>query len=195
MATRILAKRPQETHWEYRSRIIRLEQEARDKSQPVVPIEAMANGDYKPEFVVNHETNTKAYVLVNRGGTPLCRWRAGGQLSITQDAAIKLCEYLWRTISRPLKLTADYGERIPGNGNTETRSNAEIDARADMKRIEGYFPGPLKAYFAVFENICRYDMPAGVAGSTLSRSSRTADARAHQVVCLVSDIIAQKEGL
>lgn len=161
------------------------------------PTEAqLANGDYGSTSLPDPTGgNRVAQVKINRGGTPIARWKRESLLTDNQCVAIDHCINLWARSGYRQKLTAEYGERIGGMGSAEYMSASAIDARKSLHKIIDYFPGPLRTYFGVFENICRFDMPAGVAGGELSRSHRTADARAHQVVCFVADIIFEKEKL
>jgi hypothetical protein len=69
-----------------------------------------------------------------------------------------------------------------------------LDAKADLKRIEGYFAG-LDAYWNCFVNVCWHGEPAGVAGSRLGYGSRGGEIRAHTIVCFVADKIAEREGI
>lgn len=155
----------------------------------------LANGDYARETIIHGDTFRRETVHLNRGGTPLARWKRDKALTDGQIAAIDHCLRLWHIVGYSPRLVASYGERIPITGSSETMTNTQIDARDDLYRIIDYFPGPVRTYWNVFENICRHDMPAGVAGGELSKSNRTADARAHQVVCFVADVIAMKERL
>lgn len=163
--------------------------EALERANPF----ARQHGDYQSDFVTHVDTATKAQADVNRGGTPVARWTASGALNEAQQAVIAWCIELWRIAGTERRITANYGERIPGEGCVELANARQIRARDDLHRVKGYFPAPLDAYWHVFENVCRWDMPAGVAGSHLSRSSRSADVRAHQVVCFVADIIGSRE--
>jgi hypothetical protein len=157
------------------------------------PTEAqLANGTYTRDDIIHVDFAQRATVHINRGGTPLARWK--DSLSDSQKAGIGHCLRLWELTGLRQSLTANYGQRIAGASN-EHRAAVQIDARDDLWRIIDYFPGELRTYWQVFENVCRFDMPAGVAGSDLSQSNRTAEARAHQVVCFVADIIATKERL
>ena len=155
----------------------------------------LANGDYASALLPDPHLNRTARVHLNRGGTTLARWERDNRLSETQLSAIGHCARLWDRVGLRQRLTASYGERMPGGGDTEAATVGTLQARDDLYRIIDYFPGPLRTYFGVFENICRHDMPAGVAGSNLCQSNRTAEARAHQVVCFVADIIHMKERL
>lgn len=139
-------------------------------------------------------TYTEGARPVNRGGTPVMRWLASGKLNETQGIAIQTCYRLWDIVGIKQATTASYGERIPGHANEEHRTALYLEAKDDLARIEGYFMG-LKPYWTVFENVCRFDEPAGIAGSSLGFGTRSAEDRAHQVVCFVADIIATNEKL
>lgn len=195
MAREALKRITGESEAEFRSRLIRRKQNERDKDAPLVTPECASHGDYRREFVTDVDENTKAWTVVNRGGTPVARWLARDMLSHTQAAAIELCERLWLTAWQPPQLTAQYGERIPGSGNQELRNLFQTDAREDLKRIESYFPGKTRDYWCVFENIVRHGMAAGVAGSEFGYSGRAASDKAHAIVCFVADIVAQNEKL
>ena len=80
--------------------------------------------------------------------------------------------------------------RIPGVG--QGNGWAEQEALDDLKRIKGYVPGK---YWCVFENVCRFDQPAGTAGSDLANNTRSAIDAARIVVMFVADIVAMKERL
>lgn len=188
------AKRSDETDLQYRTRMALADVGKREKIVPVLSEQAKARG-YRKEFVTHVESNTKTQTIVNRGGSALDRWYRDNKLSVTQGAAIHLCLRLWRLAGRNDRVTALYGERTAGSCDAEHNATAKIEAREDLHRIQDYFPGPLQTYWSVFENICRHDMRADLAGAVLSKSQRTADARAHTVVCFVADIIADKERL
>lgn len=126
--------------------------------------------------------------LVNRGGTPVARWKAAGLLSDSQQAAITHCETLWERIGGK-GLVMDLA-RIPGAG--QGNGWAEQEALDDLKRIKGYFPAK---YWSVFENVCRFDETAGFAGSSLTDCRNDQVASARVVVQFVADIIAMKERL
>ena len=186
-------RQPGETSFAYTLRTARLKANSRNKEAPLVTPEAEQHGDYRSQFVTHVETNTKVQTKLNRGGAPVDRWIASGSLTDAQIAVIQWCYARWELSGLKQRVTANYGERIPGEGSNEHRNAREIDARSDLHRVMDYFTFPLDAYWNVFENVCRFDMPAGVAGLALSPSSRSADARAHQVVCFVADIISMKE--
>ena len=126
--------------------------------------------------------------LINRGGTPIARWKAAKLLSDSQVAAIDYCEALWSRLSGKA-LVMDLA-RIPGAG--QGNGWAEQEALDDLKRIKGYVP---PKYWSVYENVCRFDQPAGTAGSDLASNTRSAIDAARIVVMFVADIVAMKERL
>lgn len=126
--------------------------------------------------------------LANRGGTPVARWKAAKLLSDSQIAAIDHCEALWGQLNGKA-MVMDLA-RIPGAG--QGNGWAEQEALDDLKRIKGHVPGK---YWAVFENVCRFDEAAGFAGSALTECRNDQVASARVVVQFVADIIAMKERL
>lgn len=103
------------------------------------------------------------HTLINRGGTPVARRKAAKLLSDSQVAAIDHCETLWFRLGGKA-LVMDLA-RIPGAG--QGNGWAEQEALDDLKRIKGYFPAK---WWAIFENVCRFDKAAGFAGSALTTS-------------------------
>lgn len=173
----------------------------RKRTEPVAVVEPteaqLANGDYQLVHMPNPEGgNRVAPVFVNRGGTPVMRWIAAGKLSDTQQVAISVVLRLWRILGCEGRVAATYGEHMAPCTITETPELIEriVEAREDLKRIEGHFHG-LDAWWEVFENVVRFDEPAGVSGSRLGFGARSAEDRAHTTVCFVADIIATRENL
>lgn len=130
--------------------------------------------------------------ITNAGGTPIARWKRDGKLTDTQSLAIDHCIYLWSWTGTEQRITMSWEERVQGGGNSERRAINEIEARDDLHRIHGYIPVP---YWSVFENVCRWDEPAGVAGSRLAMGDYKSEIRAHLTVCFVADIIHTRERL
>lgn len=184
-------KLPGESHLAHTMRVARLKAERRNKADPLVPTEAQRHGLYKQDDVMHVETATRAATLVNKGGDAVDRWVSTGKLTLTQQAVIQLMRRLWTLAGLNQRVTALYGERLPVSSGVEHRALNEIEARQDLHRIRGYFPGPLGAYFNTFENVCRHGMAAGVAGG--DGCTRENVTRAHTIVCLVADVIAERE--
>jgi hypothetical protein len=152
-----------------------------------------ANGDYVRSSVPSPSGgNRVAQVYINRGGTPVARWHHAGKLDDRQLAVIQWCQRLWSITGQHQRLTAQYGERTMPSHSVELQAIKVLAANEDLDRIKGYFTG-LDAWWNVFENVCRFDQPAGFAGAALGYGSRSAEDRAHTTVCFVADIIATKE--
>ena len=162
---------------------------AHDMETPTA--EQMANGHYTRQFITHVETATKAMAHI-AATTPVERWQRDGRLSDSQLTAIALMRRLWAIAGLRQKTTATYGERLAISVNNEWLANTEIDARKDLHRIQDYIP---RTYWDVFEQVCRHDEPAGVAGSRLGFGERSAKDRAHTIVCFVADVICMHERL
>lgn len=146
----------------------------------VITPEMRAKGTYEGErrIVNNHD--------------PVQRWIASGKLTEGQQHAIGYVRRLWDIAGMEARLTANYGHVAKGAGCAERRALIEIEAREDLHRVQDYVP---MQYWSVFELVCRFGEPAGVAGSSMGAGGKTAQARAHTIVCFVADIVAMKEGL
>jgi hypothetical protein len=178
-----------------RSVVEKLADQARQRAaneqanEPLVPVEAQQHGDYAQAA----QTGELRKAMVNRSVNPFERWRARGDLSDTQIAAILHCQRLWDCAGGPTGLTANYEPRIAAaryGGDTR-----QLEALDDLSRIKGYFVFPMDRYYQVFENVCRFDEPAGVAGSKIERKSHGREHAARLVVGFVADIIYQRERL
>lgn len=157
------------------------------------PTEAqIANGNFERTDFIHADTAQRVTAFVNRGGTPYARWKAEERLTDNQRVAIDHVIRLWALAGTERRITANYGERISGSGNAEHRAISEIEAREDLHRIQDYIPSK---YWHCFENVIRWDEPAGIAGSKLGFGGRSACDRAHQVCCFVADIIFERERL
>lgn len=164
---------PPRTELEVRARELRVI--AANEVEPLVNEFAAANGDY-----VGEGNKTKR----NRGGTPIARWKADNLLSETQCLAIDYSIRLWERAGRFSNLTQDL-MRVTGQPPSSGWSQQEaLDELADFKdRIP-------RKHWEVYENVCRFDMPAGTAGSMLANNSRSAIDAARVCVCFVAELIA-----
>lgn len=148
---------------------------------PTVNAHAMRHGDFE-----THLGRT-----INRGGTALERWRTAKLLSDTQVSAIIYCQKMWAKLGSPSRgQVADY-LRLP-RGADDPGTEA-LDASYRLAQIAEPFP---HVFWAVFENVCRFDEPAGLIGSRLlDRPHATAADAARLCVCMVADMIAMRERL
>lgn len=159
--------------------------------QRIIDAEAMqaARADAINPFAAQHgDYERLGVMMVNRGGTPVARWKAASLLSESQLAAIAHCERLWGMLNGKA-LVMDL-MRIPGqpSGN----GWAEQEALDDLARMKGYIPAK---YWSVFESVCRFDEPAGYAGSRIATHKDEQAIAARLIVQFVADTIAMKERL
>lgn len=153
------------------------------------PVDPLA-GEVNPFAAAHGDYERQNSRITNHGGTPIARWIASGMLTRSQQAAILHCITLWQAISSSGKLVANLDRTVfgcPGDGHP-----MEIEARSDLQRIKGHFPAK---WWDVFENVVRFDEPAGVAGSKLTDNKEHQVAVARTTVQFVADVIAMKERL
>lgn len=149
-------------------------------------------GAMQDRYVTHVETGTitKTHVAAH---SLVARWKRAGRLSDTQIAAIALCEALWAKCGLRQKLTASYGERMPGGCDNEWLAASVIQAGKDLARIEGYC---VPWQFEWFENVVRWGEAAGSAGASLGfNGSKGAQAATLMLVQCVADQIAKEERL
>lgn len=161
----------------------------------IAPTEAqLANGEYIQTSMPDPDGgNRVAQVHINRGGSAVERWKAASKLDDRQQDVIGWMLGLWQIAGLQQRITANYGERIPGGGCSELAAAREIDARDALKRVSGYFPGRTSHYLDVFEDIVRHEMPAGEAGATTGFYGKSAQSRALTIVRFVCDVIGTHE--
>lgn len=177
-----------------RGKTTRRKVDNRGPLQRYVDSERVANDQAKldvitPEMLAKGTYQGSRSTIVNNHD-PVERWKAAGKLTQPQQVVIEMVQRLWNLAGLQQRVTASYGERMSGSGNCEVRAINEIEAREDLHRIQDYVPTP---YWSIFEGCCRHGEPAGIAGSRLGFGGRSAQDRAHQVVCFVCDVIAMRE--
>ncbi len=126
-------------------------------------------------------------VLVNRGGTAVERWIANdrnGLFEEGQQRAIRYTQGLWTRAEgrlRAVDLTRDIvDEHIDGMSQQE--------ALDELQRLKDRVPRP---FWDVYENVCRFDEEAGVAGAKIASNSRSAVDAAKTTVAFTASLIAQ----
>ena len=154
-------------------------------AEPLVNAFAARHGDYARDGRAG-----RSPAMRNRGGTSLDQWEAKGLLSETQLAAIAHMQRLWRLVESGQRTTTNWSQTVFGVGGEG--HFLEVQARDDLQRIRSGFPS---TYWDVFENVLRFDEPAGTAGSRLSNVSRSAKEAARLIVCLIADTIYMRERL
>lgn len=153
---------------------------ANDAAPPVPSDFTQQHGDYTRHL--------RTYV--NHGGTPLARWRKAGMLSDSQNVAIDHCIKQWSLIGGSSGLVANLDRTVfgsPGEGN-----HREIEARESLHRMKGHVPFH---HWQCFENVVRFDEPAGQAGSHLTKADSKRETMAFACVQFVADIIHMRERL
>jgi hypothetical protein len=149
-----------------------------EATRPLVNRFTMAHGDY--------ERNLR--FVRNRGATTVDRWVSAGTISESQEAAIRHCQRLWEKLGSR-SIVVDF-EKVVGQNHGEGYSQHE--ALTELYRISSGFP---RDYWWVFEAVCRYDEPAGHAGSRLANNKRSSIDAARLVTCFIADLIAMRERL
>lgn len=156
-----------------------IDREANDELKaPVVNPFAEQHGAY--------EKNLR--FVVNRGGTAIDRWKRAGNITQSQEAAILHCQMLWERIgSQSVVVDFNRARGLPhGDGYSQH------EALTELHRISSAYEGK---YWDVFERVCRFDEPAGTAGSRLANTKRSAEAAARTIVCFIADMISTRERL
>ena len=140
---------------------------------------AQQHGDYEQVSL-----SRQSQVLANRGGTPIARWIKAGFINEVQERAIDYTLALWDRAWGSQSLVMDLN-RVKGPPALSGWTQQE--AIDELKWFEGRIP---RAYWTVYEAVCRDDEPAGVAGSKLGTSRNDATVAARTCVCFVADLIA-----
>ena len=154
--------------------------------------EQILQGDYVRQFVTHVETQTKTMAHIS-AHSPVQRWKRDKRLSDSQISAIALCEALWAKTELRQKLTASYGECIPGQFDNEWAQAAKLDADRHLRRIKRTVPPHA---WEVWENVVRFGETAGTAGASLGFTGSAGAQAAVLTLCrMVADIIAREERL
>jgi hypothetical protein len=116
------------------------------------------------------------------------RWLAEGGPGFDdpQRRAIEHCRSLWALIGSR-RMTVNY----TGVGGGEPDPEGQVFALAQLAQYKKDIPA---AYWAVFENVLRFDMPAGEAGSAMASNTPQQQAHAKSCVGFVASLIAQWRG-
>ncbi|WP_165799483.1 hypothetical protein [Sphingomonas oleivorans] len=167
-------------------------QQAAAEPRPLVNPFMAQHGRYEESTVVDLDGSlggkrmSMVKVLLNRGGTAVERWISSdhnGMFGEPQQRAIRYTQNLWIRAEgglRAIDLTADIVDAPLGWSQQE--------ALVDLKDLMARVPRP---YWEVYENVCRFDEPAGTAGSKLANNDRSALAAAKTCVAFTASLIAQ----
>ena len=125
-------------------------------------------------------------VMMNRGGTAVDRWIANDKAGLFEEPqrrAIRYTQNLWERAQeggvRAVDTTADVVDGIDGWSQQE--------AIVELKKLQARVP---RQYWDVYENVCRWDEEAGVAGSRLASNGRSAIDAAKTTVAFTASLIA-----
>lgn len=156
-----------------------------------MPIAQLARGDHVEVDVPLRDGGkvVSMRTLLNRGGTAVARWHRAGDLTDTQLRAIEHVQGLWERAGTVCGLVFD-PLKVPGGVGGEGMS--QHLALSDLHDLKCKVPA---RYWSVFENVCRFDEPAGTAGSSLATNSRSALTSARVCVAFVADLIAMWRGM
>ena len=166
---------------------------ARKTREVVQPIECptpeqMAKGNVSPLFVVHVEswTTTKAH----RTFDIIDRWFSEGWPGFDEPAraAINWCQERWNARGVIGKQSANYSPTCGSGGNAVR----DIELRDELDHEKARFP---QSHWDVFENVCRWGQPAGVAGSDWANNDPQAIASARAIVGMVANMIAMHKGM
>jgi hypothetical protein len=153
-------------------------EQADEATAPLVNRFAEQHGDY--------ERNLR--FVRNRGATTVDRWVSAGTINDGQEAAIRHCQRLWEKLGSR-SIVVDFEKIV---GQTHGDGYTQHEALAELYRISSGFP---RDYWWVFESVCRYDEPAGSAGSRMANNKRSSIDAARLVTCFIADLIAMRERL
>lgn len=160
--------------------------------EQLVTPEARAHGTYVEQTVPGativkggKEILTTKEVVLNRGGTAVERWfmnDRAGLFGEPQQRAVHYCRALWHRASG-LSAMDPTTERLDCQDGLSQQE--ALDELYDLKKR---VPA---TYWGVFENVCRFDQEAGVAGSTIANNKRSAVDAAKTCVAFTASLVAQ----
>ncbi len=155
--------------------------------------EQLKHERFDRDFVTHAETNTKAMAYRKRDSSILEKWIREGGPGFDQGAqrVIADCIVFWRRMGNP-KVTAEYGERTAkGTNDNETSREEASDEIHYRKKLLG---AGMNEYWDVFENVVRYNEPAGKAGSRFAKNTPSSIQSAKVITGFVASFLAAKLG-
>lgn len=113
----IRVKRSWETDLQWRSRLARLDAEARDRREPIVPVEAQQHATYRDAEVMHVETQTIAPTKRNVTSTPFEDLHHRGQITKEEFEAAMQIAMVIENMQRPVSLRcASMEARVDNSG-------------------------------------------------------------------------------
>ena len=169
------------------------------QSEPLITPYTARHGQYRRELIVdlNGELGGKRQsmvrVLRNLAVTAVDRWLAQGGpgFEAPQRQAIDHVRSLWAITGSGPRVTANYdGIGIPSTGGGGERESY-LSALHQLQRYEQEFP---RYVWEAFEQVVRFDEPAGAAGSRMAKNAAQQQAHAKACVGFVASKIAEWRG-
>ncbi|MFV0922750.1 hypothetical protein ACR720_04585 [Sphingomonas parapaucimobilis] len=130
-------------------------------------------------------------VLVNRGGTAIDRWINGDKAGLfgePQQLAIRHTQRLWVRADGHLRALDPARDVV----DEHVDGMSQQEALDELQRYKDRMPRP---YWDVYENVCRFDEEAGVAGARIATNARSAVDAAKTTVAFAASLIAMWRGL
>lgn len=163
----------------------------RDKFTPLEELvtptpEQMAKGNITSGFVVHVDTWTTA--KAHRVSNQLDQWFAEGRPGFEDGAraAINWCQARWEARGIIGRQCANYS---PTSGTGGGNTLRDIEMRDELDEMKALFP---PRYWDIFENVCRWGQPAGVAGSDQANNNPQAISAARAIVGMIANMIAME---
>jgi len=152
------------------------------------PPEQLAKGNVTSRFTVHVDTWTTA--KTHRVSSVLDRWFEEGRIGFEAPAlaAIEWCQVRWHARGTIGKLCASYS---PTTGSGSLEVVRDIELKDELDQMRELFP---LDYWNVLENVVRWGMPAGVAGSEHANNDPQAIASARAIVGMIANMIAHRIG-
>jgi hypothetical protein len=126
-------------------------------------------------------------VLINRGGTAVERWVASdknGLFEEGQQRAIRYTQSLWQRADGQLKAVDTTRDVV----DDYIDGMSQQEALDELGKLKDRVPRP---FWECYENVCRFDEEAGIAGSRLATNNRSAIDAAKTTVAFTASLIAQ----
>lgn len=172
-----------ETALEKASRLDRERDLADQARVPLVNDFARQHGDYGRDSDKSDKRG-KSTTMRNRHVTTIERWIDKGLLSETQRNGTAYCLVLWSKLRTSKAITMNWDSV---GGQVWYSGIPEQEALDELGKLQALIP---VTYWAVFELVCRFDEPGGVAGSRWANDDGRASQSALMCVRFVADSVA-----
>jgi hypothetical protein len=169
------------------------------QEQTVSPFTAQ-HGDYRPALVVDLDgvlggkRQSMVRLLVNRNVSTVDKWlfEGGPGFESPEAASIDHVRGLWRIVGNGARVIGRYDPSgVRGSAVRPEKDETYLSALLTLGEYQKQFPARI---WEAFENVVRWDEPAGVAGSRMA--NHPAERRAHAKACVgfVASKIAEWRG-